>query len=73
MNDLDKKNKKEDFNQSGKKPKKKQPRRKSYTGISFALGVAVGAAIDNIGIGIGLGIAIGAIIDGYIAYKNKKQ
>lgn len=50
MNDLDKKNKKEDFNQSGNKPKKKQP---LYAGIGFALGVAVGSAIDNIGIGIG--------------------
>lgn len=34
-----------------------------WVGIGLALGVALGAAMDNVGIGIALGIAIGAAMD----------
>lgn len=43
-----------------------------YIGIGIALGVAFGAAIDNMGVGIALGIAIGAGI-GTTRQKEKDK
>lgn len=59
------------MNDFDKKTRKMQPR--IYMGIGIALGVAVGASIDNLGIGIGIGVVIGALIDSYRANKYKKQ
>ena len=35
-----------------------------YIGFGIAIGVALGAAFDNLGVGIALGVAIGAAIEG---------
>lgn len=39
-----------------------KPLKKLNMGIIIALGIAVGAAVDNIGLGLGMGIAIAAIV-----------
>ena len=39
-----------------------KPLKKLNMGIIIALGIAVGAAVDNIGLGLGKGIAIAAIV-----------
>ncbi len=45
--------------------------KKSYLGIVIAIGVAVGAAIENIALGIGMGVAVAAIM--YFFQSLKKE
>ena len=49
--------------------KKESNNRDKMIGIGLALGVAFGAAIDNVGLGICLGLAIGAGL-GFWIYKE---
>ena len=43
----------------------------SAIGIGISLGVALGAAFDNVGVGIAIGVALGAAWAAQIDAKNK--
>ena len=49
---------------------KKTGTRDKYIGAGLAIGVGIGAAMDNIGVGIAIGIAIGAAM-GTAAQKKE--
>jgi len=42
-----------------------------YVGVGVALGVAFGAAFDNVGMGLAVGIAIGASWSAVLHKKNQ--
>ena len=42
-------------------------------GAWIAIGVAMGAAMDNIGAGIAIGVAVGAAMDSTRRSKNKRS
>ncbi|MBO99839.1 MAG: glycine zipper family protein [Candidatus Marinimicrobia bacterium] len=42
-----------------------EDRQSKFIGIGLTLGIAIGAAMDNVGLGIALGLAIGAGIGSY--------
>ena len=44
-----------------------------WSGIGPALGIAFGAALDNIGIGVAIGVVIGLAIGRYMDNKAKKE
>ena len=42
-----------------------EDRQSKFIGIGLTLGIAIGAAMDNVGLGIALGLAIGASMGSY--------
>ncbi|MGH4120368.1 hypothetical protein [Clostridium sp.] len=72
MTDLEKNNDRDGSDENKKVAKNKLSAKGTYLAIGIAVGVAIGASMDNISIGIALGVAIGASMDA-IADKNKKK
>ncbi|NQT62298.1 MAG: hypothetical protein HQ556_05005 [Candidatus Marinimicrobia bacterium] len=52
---------------------KKRKRPGQYLGAGIAIGVAIGAAVENIGAGIAIGLAMGVAMDSYRRKKDIKE
>ena len=52
---------------------KKRKRPGQYLGAGIAIGIAIGAAVDNVGAGLAIGIAMGVAMDSYGKKRDEKK